>query len=590
MIDPLLSLSFNLNAQKGTYALLIGSGVSRSAGIPTGWEVTLDLISKLAHLQSEDCGGDVAGWYSGKFGKEPDYSEVLEALASTSAAQQQLLKPYFEPSEQEREEGKKLPTPAHKAIARLVRSGHVRVLVTTNFDRLLEAALEAEGIAPVVIASSDAARGAPPLVHSKCTVIKVHGDYLDHRIKNSPEALAKYDRKMERLLSQVFDEYGLIICGWSGEYDVALRKALKRTKPRRYPLYWTSRSEPKGVAKNLIAFHGAHFVKIDGADPFFESLVENVETLEEFDRPHPVSTQAAIVTLKRYLSEERFRIQLRDFLVREAEEVGAGIDTVFSDFAKINPDQTSTVKVMHRLEAVSEKLLHLFANGSFYAKPEQTRAFVDALSLVASKAHASGGQFIWINLRKYPSLLVIYAAGISAISSENYSVLCEIASREIFVGSSNDNGILPQLQIYPQSVMEHRTQQQLIPDMERHHTPLNDYLCKLLREPMRPLIPDNKQYERAFDGFEYLWGLLHLDARIQKGKTTIWIPRSTFFWRRQDDMVKWFRDDAKRAAEADDSSWPPVHGGLFGGSAQRFSDVIGKAEPWLDDVMNRFFS
>ena len=242
---------------------------------------------------------------------------------------------------------------------------------------------------------------------------------------------------------------------------------------------------------------------------------------------------------------------------------------------------------MHRLEAVSEKLLHLFANGSFYAKPEQTRAFVDALSLVASKAHASGGQFIWINLRKYPSLLVIYAAGISAIASENYSVLCEIVSREIFDGSCNDNGVLPQLRIYPQSVMEHRAQQQLIPGMERHRTPLNDHLCKLLREPMRSLIPDDKQYERAFDAFEYLWGLLHRDANIQKGSDRDWIPIGAFIWRRQDNWVKWFRDDAKRAAESNDSSWAPVNGGLFGGSAQRFSDVVRKVEPWLDDVMDR---
>src|SRR5882724_11596193 len=197
MIDPLLSLSFNLHAQRGTYALLLGSGVSRSASIPTGWEVTLDLVAKLAHLQHEDCLGSESKWYKSKFGKEPDYSEVLVAVASTPAAQQQLLKRYFEPTADEREDGKKLPTAAHKAIARLVSSGHIRVIVTTNFDRLLETALEGEGIAPVVVASPDAAKGAPPLAHSKCTVIKVHGDYLDHRIKNSPSALATYERSVD---------------------------------------------------------------------------------------------------------------------------------------------------------------------------------------------------------------------------------------------------------------------------------------------------------------------------------------------------------------------------------------------------------
>ena len=39
----------------------------------------------------------------------------------------------------------------------------------------------------------------------------------------------------------------------------------------------------------MIALHGAHFVKIDGADPFFASLLEKVAALEEFDRPHPIA-------------------------------------------------------------------------------------------------------------------------------------------------------------------------------------------------------------------------------------------------------------------------------------------------------------
>src|ERR1022692_4844100 len=53
----------------------------------------------------------------------------------------QLLRGYFEPSEQEREEGRKLPTAAHRAIAQLIAKGYVQVVVTTNFDQLLEQAL-----------------------------------------------------------------------------------------------------------------------------------------------------------------------------------------------------------------------------------------------------------------------------------------------------------------------------------------------------------------------------------------------------------------------------------------------------------------
>lgn len=197
-----------MHANKGVYAILVGSGISRAARIPTGWEVTIELVRKAAAIQKADCEPDPAAWYRGFAGREPDYSVLLDAVAKTPAERQQLLRPYFEPTEAEREEGAKQPTKAHRAIARLVKMGYVRVVITTNFDRLLEVALQDEGIQPTVLSTSDQIAGAMPLVHTACTVIKVHGDYLDTRILNTPEELAKYPKAFNTLLDRVFDEFG----------------------------------------------------------------------------------------------------------------------------------------------------------------------------------------------------------------------------------------------------------------------------------------------------------------------------------------------------------------------------------------------
>jgi hypothetical protein len=118
LIDPILSLAVSMHAQKGVYALLLGSGVSRSAQIPTGWEVLLDLASHLAAVSGEDYRGEAAAsWYKTKYGDAPDYSRLLDALAATPAERQQLLRGYFEPTQEEAEQGIKSPTPAHKAKA-----------------------------------------------------------------------------------------------------------------------------------------------------------------------------------------------------------------------------------------------------------------------------------------------------------------------------------------------------------------------------------------------------------------------------------------------------------------------------------------
>jgi hypothetical protein len=86
---------------------------------------------------------------------------------------------YLEPFEEDREEKRKELTAVHRAIARLCSKRYVRVIVSTNFDRLLRRALEIEGITPIVIDTSDAAECTSPIPHSGCTIVKVNGDYLE---------------------------------------------------------------------------------------------------------------------------------------------------------------------------------------------------------------------------------------------------------------------------------------------------------------------------------------------------------------------------------------------------------------------------
>jgi hypothetical protein len=45
-------LATGIHAQPGVYALLLGSGVSRSAGISTGWEIVQHLVQKAAAAES----------------------------------------------------------------------------------------------------------------------------------------------------------------------------------------------------------------------------------------------------------------------------------------------------------------------------------------------------------------------------------------------------------------------------------------------------------------------------------------------------------------------------------------------------------
>src|SRR6266850_3174732 len=235
--DRLTQLSFSVYENKGVYALLLGSGLSRAAAIPTGWEITLDLIRRIAGAQRVEPQSDWAQWYRETTGKEPNYSDLLKELASSAEERRSILHSYIEPNDQDREEGRKLPTKAHRAIAELVRAGYIRVIITPNFDRLLENALRERGVEPTIVASVDALLGSEPITHSTCYILKLHGDYKDARILNTDEELNGYPSAYNTSLDRIFDEFGLIVCGWSGEWDHALRAAFLRMSNRRFPVF-----------------------------------------------------------------------------------------------------------------------------------------------------------------------------------------------------------------------------------------------------------------------------------------------------------------------------------------------------------------
>src|SRR3546814_20115931 len=81
--DPLSQLAFSVYENKGVFAVLLGSGLSRSAQIPTGWEITLDLVRREAMSQGVDEQTDWATWYRNKTGQAPNYSVLMEEIASS---------------------------------------------------------------------------------------------------------------------------------------------------------------------------------------------------------------------------------------------------------------------------------------------------------------------------------------------------------------------------------------------------------------------------------------------------------------------------------------------------------------------------
>ena len=264
--------------------------------------------------------------YQSTFGKAPDYSDLIEQLATTPAERLLLLRGYFEPTEEERADGLKLPTEAHRAIARLAAAGYIRVIVTTNFDRLLEQALQAAGVTPTLVYTPDQVEGMLPIQHATgdggVLVIKPHGDYLDTRLRNTAGELAAYEAPLRELLDRIFVEYGLVVCGWSGDWDLALRDCIERTTRHRFGTFWMARGGSLSEqARQIVQYRQAAVLSIDSADATFIDLEQRVAAVAEMQVAPPIDVRTAVALVKRYLPDERDAIRLDDVVMAEVKAV-----------------------------------------------------------------------------------------------------------------------------------------------------------------------------------------------------------------------------------------------------------------------------
>jgi hypothetical protein len=492
------------------------------------------------------------------------------------------MRRYFEPTEAEREQGIKAPTTAHRAIARLVATGHIRVILTTNFDKLAERAIDELGITPTVVSSPDQVQGLPPLLQIPCLVVKLHGDYLDSRIKNTPEELARYDKRVNRLLDRLLDEFGLIICGWSAQWDAALCSALARCRTHRFTTYWTYRGELDAEANRLISLRRAQAIQISDADSFFDMLAGRTEALAEYDRPHPLSTRMAVETLKSYLVEPRHRIRLSDLMTQETE---ATYEKLFSPdhdpLSGIPYDGPHLLERMTKYEAVSERLQALLITGAAWGEPQHVGLWCKSLQRIATPPPIPSGapyNTNWEVARGYPALWLLYASGLAAIAAERFECLHGLFGVPVF----SDDGQVPiTVAIVTWKVADKTT---LNAGLRRNSgAPMTEYFAENLRQALREYLPSERAYDHAFDLLEYLLALFYLDVNPGNG----WCPPGRFAWRaeRRNSVIDRVSQEVERLGE----SWPPLQAGLFGGSVQQFRTAEQAVAAFLQRNRSHFW-
>lgn len=579
-LDPMTALAVTMQAKPGAYALLLGSGISRSAQIPTGWEIIQALIRRIAVAENEPEPTDPAMWYRERFGAEPVYGTILQQVGAAGAERSQLIKGFIEPTEDERAAGLKQPTEAHRAIADLVARGYVRVIVTTNFDRLLEQALESIGVTPSIISSADSITGTLPLAHNTCTVIKVHGDYVDARIKNTPIELDDYADEMKALLAQVFHEYGLIVCGWSGEWDTALVDCLRETQSPWFTTYWASHREPRPRVQSLVDERKGRVITNMDADHLFRRLADTVSSIEDVAQPALLSAALARATVKRYIVNPTERIRLQNLVTSETRRVLHSLAETPDGWYSAVPTAELIESRLSHYEARTATLRDIVSTGCYWGESEQRELWVGILRRLANVPRVYGSLYESVaQARLYPALLILYAAGIASVASGRYDLLRALLT-DVSVEDRETRRADPLLFVVHPGMLD-GFDEILIPGTRWAGIAISRRLARTpsLWTGVREELVSDEEFNDAVDRFEYLLGLemfvlrsdTHYSGWAFAGAYAFRsLLGGTMMARRIGEEIDAMRDD-----------WPPLKAGFFNGDLERLRSVKDMFDPKL---------
>lgn len=340
------------------------------------------------------------------------------------------------------------------------------------------------------------------------------------------------------------------------------------------------------VAKDQNSNQTPHYGSIDGDGDFIfkAPILDELKTEEGKDDDVLIAVPAAMPMLhidesasvidmiKEYLSDPRYRIKLHDLVAQVLREVL--LVTTKDNFA-VQGTNWSLEEFTRRLkeyEDVVENLQSISCCISYWGQQEHVPILKMALTRLTDRLESQSGVVVWLALRWYPIIQLLYSAGISALAAEKYENLAAMLLTK--VGSSHSRRASTELTLSVGEAildLERSDAFKQLPGHERHYVPRSEYLFKLLQPMLDDLLFLGRDYEQAFDRFEVLFALVHADlAQIERSH--IWGPIGRFGWKFHNDDANPLKDVISEA-ERQKESWGPLKAGLFGGDYSRFENV-----------------
>ena len=271
------------NADSREFSLFLGAGASKSSGVPLASEMIEEWRQMMFEDRAPD-GAEFSAWCKEQpwYQKDDEYSHLFETLFPNERARQKFVEPRMEAG---------FPNWGYLYLANLVSAGYFNVIFTTNFDDLINDALSMYLAYNPVVCSAESEVLTINIATDRAKIIKLHGDYLFKRLKNTSAELAELDPNMESKFKEFSKQCGMLVIGYAGR-DKSVMTAIEKTMEdsSAFPvgIWWGLRSNerPGKLVARLAQDHPNRFKLFKCRD--FDAFMVGLHSRRQLSLPEAV--------------------------------------------------------------------------------------------------------------------------------------------------------------------------------------------------------------------------------------------------------------------------------------------------------------
>lgn len=283
---------------------------------------------------------------------------------------------------------------------------------------------------------------------------------------------------------------------------------------------------------------------------------------EKWSGSPAIQVQTPLQQLEEYISDPRKSIAQNKLIISETRKLHEALNT--DEFLRKDADEDFNALNIRigEYDEITNGLVELFVLGCHHGNDEQNSIWADALTIIGDITETGAVPDRLLKLRRYPALLLFYAAGVAAVAGEKYKILSALINKtqirrwRILQTVSE---ALPPATVVDSYDRKHLSEYSL------NQMPLEFHLQIQLRPFLKEVVHTEDRYLDCFTKFEYLYAL----SSMEKGRGVI---QGSYMW--NSEAMRKYQQSYMRSRipiisetdaeiEKTGSNWLPFKNGVF---------------------------